>query len=58
MTIYVIVQDYQEDGCSIPLGVFSSEDKAEEYIKLLPNAKYGPYEIHELTLDEWNEEWL
>ena len=60
MNIYVVYHDLDYDGCSIPMGAFSTKEKAEEFIKLLPKCQKGLgfYEIETLILDDWTEEWV
>lgn len=57
MNIYVVVRDDRYDGYSEPLGVFSTKEKANEYIQLLPYT-LSDYRALPMKLDEWNEEWL
>lgn len=55
MIVYIITRNQGYEGYTIPEAVFSSIEKANEYVKYVQNGRvFDDTEIIEVELDSWN----
>lgn len=55
MKVYVIYRAHGYEGCTIPEAVFSTIEKAHEYVNHIDKSKIiSDIDIEELELDSWN----
>lgn len=54
MTVFVLTENWEYEGGQV-LGIFSTKEKAEEYLKTREPSLLGYFEIDEWTIDEPEE---
>lgn len=51
MVVYIVYRDYDTEGYGPTLAVFSTEEKAEEYVKLHRAGYWETWVIHSMWVD-------